>query len=103
MRELGGGNPLQMPAEAGVLRDPAVKAEFETFFATPFMDSVERWKLSKLAWDLIGSEFAGRHQLYEKFYAGTSFVVRNQSHREAPWDDFHARVEAALAQIAPPA
>jgi sulfane dehydrogenase subunit SoxC len=33
----------------------------------------------------VGSEFAGRHMLYEKFYAGNSIIVRNQSDREAPW------------------
>ena len=43
-------------------------------------------KLYKLAWDLIGSEFAGRHLQYEKFYAGASFIVRNHNFREAPWD-----------------
>jgi hypothetical protein len=56
----------------------------------------------KLAWDLVGSEFAGRHQLYEKFYAGNSIVVRNQSDREAPWKDFHATVERLLDRVKPP-
>jgi len=50
----------------------------------------------------VGSEFAGRHQLYEKFYAGNSIVVRNQSDREAPWKDFHATVERLLARVDPP-
>ena len=45
---------------------------------------------------MIGSEFAGRHMLDEKFYAGNSVVVRSQSFREAPWDDFHAIVDDAL-------
>ena len=27
-------------------------------------------KLLNLAWDLLGSDFAGRHMQYEKFYAG---------------------------------
>ena len=36
-------------------------------------------KLFKLAWDMIGSEFAGRHLQYEKFYAGASFIIRNHS------------------------
>ena len=53
-------------------------------------------KLFKLAWDLVGSEFAGRHQQYEKFYAGASFIIRNHSFREAPWDDFHAVVDGQL-------
>ena len=102
LRELCGGQVLQMPADASVLEDETLRAQFESFFATPFMEPLERWKLFKLAWDLIGSEFAGRHTLYEKFYAGNSVVVRNQSYREAPWDEFHAIIDDALAAIAEP-
>jgi 4-hydroxyphenylacetate 3-monooxygenase len=53
-------------------------------------------KLYKLAWDLIGSEFAGRHLQYEKFYAGASFIVRNHSFREAPWSQFHGIVDELM-------
>ena len=95
VRELTGANPLQMPADASLLADPELRRRFESRFGTPFIEPVERWKLLKLAWDLIGSEFAGRHVLYEKFYAGNSVIVRNQSFREAPWDDFHAVVDDA--------
>ena len=61
-----------------------------------------RYKLDKLVWDLIGSEFAGRHMLYEKFYAGNSIIVRNQSDREAPWEKFHGIVDGLLDDIAMP-
>jgi len=60
-------------------------------------------KLYKLAWDLIGSEFAGRHLQYEKFYAGASFIVRNHSFREAPWRDFHRVVDELMASYDVPA
>jgi 4-hydroxyphenylacetate 3-monooxygenase len=30
----------------------------------------ERIKLMKLLWDAVGSEFGGRHELYERDYAG---------------------------------
>jgi aromatic ring hydroxylase len=59
-------------------------------------------KLYKLVWDLIGSEFAGRHMLYERFYAGNSIIVRNQSDREAPWDAFHATVDGLLERVQAP-
>jgi 4-hydroxyphenylacetate 3-monooxygenase len=55
--------------------------------------------LYTLAWDLVGTEFAGRHMLYEKFYAGNSIVVRNQNDREAPWERFHATVDRLLESI----
>ena len=40
--------------------------------------------------------------LYEKFYAGNSLVVRNQSDREAPWQRFHATVDELLGRIKVP-
>jgi 4-hydroxyphenylacetate 3-monooxygenase len=52
--------------------------------------------LYKLGWDLTGSEFAGRHQLYEKFYAGNAVLVRASCDREAPWSAFHAIVDGLL-------
>ena len=32
----------------------------------------------------------------EKFYAGASFIVRNHSFRETPWDDFHRVVDELM-------
>ena len=88
-----------MPASIDVMQDAALRDRFEKWFGTPTVDAVNRLKLYKLAWDLTGSEFAGRHQLYEKFYAGTSQIVRNQSDREAPWEAFHAIVDGLLADV----
>jgi aromatic ring hydroxylase len=34
------------------------------------VDAVERVKLMKLLWDAVGSEFGGRHELYERNYGG---------------------------------
>jgi len=34
------------------------------------VDSVERVKVMKLLWDAVGTEFGGRHELYERNYAG---------------------------------
>jgi 4-hydroxyphenylacetate 3-monooxygenase len=39
-------------------------------------DSVERVKLMKLMWDAMGSEFGGRHELYERNYAGNHENIR---------------------------
>jgi 4-hydroxyphenylacetate 3-monooxygenase len=60
-------------------------------------------KLFRLAWDLLGSEFAARHGQYEKFYAGPSFVVRDHSYRECPWDHFHGIVDGLLGSYELPA
>ncbi|WP_066947053.1 4-hydroxyphenylacetate 3-hydroxylase N-terminal domain-containing protein [Streptomyces lushanensis] len=39
-------------------------------------DSVSRVKLMKLLWDAIGTEFGGRHELYERNYSGNHEQVR---------------------------
>ncbi len=39
-------------------------------------DALERVKLLKLLWDAIGTEFGGRHELYERNYAGNYENVR---------------------------
>ena len=97
LRELCGGGVFQMPADISVMQDAHLAEQFTTYFQTPQSPALERMKLFKLAWELVGSEFAGRHMQYEKFYAGAPFIVRNHSYRETPWDHFHGVVERLMA------
>jgi 4-hydroxyphenylacetate 3-monooxygenase len=103
LRELCGGGVFQMPADVSVMQDAALASTFETYWHTPQMGALARMKLFKLAWDMVGSEFAGRHLQYEKFYAGASFIVRGHNFREAPWDVFHAKVDGLMASYDIPA
>ncbi len=104
VRELCGGGIFQMPADVTVMHDDDLRQQFENYWQTPQMGALDRMKLFRLAWDLVGSEFAGRHQQYEKFYAGASFIVRGHSFREAPWEDLDAIVDNLLAAYdVPPA
>jgi 4-hydroxyphenylacetate 3-monooxygenase len=40
------------------------------------VDAVDRVKLMKLLWDAVGTEFAGRHELYEINYSGSHEEIR---------------------------
>jgi|DewCreStandDraft_4_1066084.scaffolds.fasta_scaffold06204_7 4-hydroxyphenylacetate 3-monooxygenase len=102
LRTLLGAYPLVMPASIDVLSDDVLRDRFQRWWKTASIEALERHKLYKLAWDLVGSEFAGRHMLYEKFYAGNSLIVRNQSDREAPWEKFHEKVDRLLAAVEVP-
>jgi 4-hydroxyphenylacetate 3-monooxygenase len=59
-------------------------------------------KLLNLAWDLLGSDFAGRHMQYEKFYAGPGFVMNSYSYFSSPWEDWTRVVDDLLAGAATP-
>jgi 4-hydroxyphenylacetate 3-monooxygenase len=102
LRELSGGGALQMPADESILQNDATRAIFERYWQTPHSDAVSRFKLFKLAWDIVGSEFAGRHLQYEKFFGGASFIVRGHSYREAPWDQFTGIVDSLMASYETP-
>ena len=97
LRELTGGSIFQMPADASVLRNEELASEFEAHWWSANATARERMKLYRLAWDFVGSEFAGRHLQYEKFYSGPGVIVRGHSLREAPWQRFDAAVDRAFA------
>lgn len=40
------------------------------------VDAVERVKVLKLLWDAVGTEFGGRHELYERNYSGNHEATR---------------------------
>jgi 4-hydroxyphenylacetate 3-monooxygenase len=97
LRELCGGGVFQMPADISVMQDKELAQQFTTYWQTPQCDALGRMKLFKLAWDMVGSEFAGRHLQYEKFYAGAAFIIRNHSYRETDWGEFNGLVENLMA------
>jgi 4-hydroxyphenylacetate 3-monooxygenase len=94
--ELMGGGVMQMPSDVSVLSNPTTRTLFEKYWSTPEHTAAERFKLFKLAWDLVGTDFAGRHLLYERFYLGPSFIVRGHNFRETPWDEMGQLVDAML-------
>lgn len=81
VRELCGGGVIQLPSSVQDFRNPEILAQLERYVQSPDAPTRERVKLLKLAWDLIGSEFAGRHEQYEMFYAGAPFIVKMRMFR----------------------
>ena len=71
--------------------DEKLRETFETYWSVPGQSAEDRMKLLNLAWDLLGSDFAGRHMQYEKFYAGPGFVMNGYSYLTAPWDEWAGR------------
>ena len=96
IRELIGGGTFQMPASISVLENPELRALFEQYWTTPKEGAAERMKLFKLAWDMIGSEWASRASSYEKFFIGPAFSVRNYNFVNCPWDEYQDAVRGFM-------
>jgi 4-hydroxyphenylacetate 3-monooxygenase len=97
LRELVGGGVLQVPSSAVELVNAGTAEDMERYVSSPGVSSVDRVKLFKLAWDAVGSEFAGRHQQYELFYSGAPFVVKGYAFRNYDYDRTVAAVDDFLA------
>jgi 4-hydroxyphenylacetate 3-monooxygenase len=97
IRELAGGGMIQLPSSVEDFNNPVIRADVERYIQSPDHSAEERVKLMKLAWDLVGSEFAGRHDQYEKFYAGAPFVVKMNMYRNYDFATSRRLVDEALS------
>ena len=102
IRELTGGSVLQMPADVSVLDDEETQRIFDMCWSTKDWDAEDKMKLFKLAWDILGTDFAGRHSQYERFYMGPAFIVREHVGRETDWDEIGEFTDALLASYTAP-
>lgn len=87
LRDLIGGGVLQLPSSYKELLNPETKDDMYRYIRSTGVGTEERVQLLKLAWDIIGSEFGGRHQLYELFYNGAPFVVKGYAFRNYGYDE----------------
>jgi len=56
---------------------PEIRSALERFVrGSNGMEAEERIKIMKLLWDAVGTEFGGRHELYERNYAGNHEGIR---------------------------
>ncbi len=97
MRELCGGGLIQLPSSVEDFENPEIAADISRYVHSPGYPADQRVKLLKLAWDAIGSEFAGRHQQYEKFYAGAPFIVKTHMYRSYDFASAGRLVDEALS------
>ncbi|HEY3110391.1 MAG TPA: 4-hydroxyphenylacetate 3-hydroxylase N-terminal domain-containing protein [Chloroflexota bacterium] len=97
LRELAGGGVIQVPSSYKELVEPETRDDVRRYVRSTGVPSEERVKLFKLAWDLVGSEFGGRHSQYEMFYAGAPYVAKGYAYRNYGYDEPLGLVDAFLA------
>jgi 4-hydroxyphenylacetate 3-monooxygenase len=97
IRELAGGAFITLPSSLADLENPETRADMERYQRSASTDARSRIALMRLLWDFLGSEFGSRHQQYEKFYGGASFLVKQNVYRNFDFKRAGALVDAALA------
>jgi 4-hydroxyphenylacetate 3-monooxygenase len=102
VKELLGAGPFQLPADRSVFEDPSLRDAFETYWVSPGATATERFKFVKMAWDMLGSDYAGRHTQYERFYGGPAFMNNMYSFWACPWDERRSRIDRILDDMGSP-
>ena len=97
VRELSGAAMITMPSSVKDLESPETAADMDRYMRSGSATARERVALLRLAWDFIGTEFANRHQQYEKFYGGASFLVKTNMYRNYDFGRSGEMVDRALA------
>ncbi|AMN41680.1 4-hydroxyphenylacetate 3-hydroxylase N-terminal domain-containing protein [Rhodoplanes sp. Z2-YC6860] len=68
---------IYLPSSVKDMQNPATEDYLKRFVrGSHGIDFRERIKIMKLLWDAIGTEFGGRHELYEYNYAGNHEDIR---------------------------
>lgn len=96
-----GGAPIVIPSSYKDLQNPELRPLLDQYYRGSDSSALERIKLFKLIWDAIGTEFGGRHELYERNYAGNNEQIRvdvvNFAKRRGILDHCHQQVEQCMS------
>jgi 4-hydroxyphenylacetate 3-monooxygenase len=96
VRELTGAGMITLPSSSADFENAEAARDIERYFQSASVGARERIALMRLAWDFIGTEFGNRHQQYEKFYGGASFLVKMNVFRNYDFKRAGAMVDRAL-------
>jgi aromatic ring hydroxylase len=77
-QDLGSGL-IYLNSHASDFKNPAIRKYLDKYVrGSNGYDAVSRVKVMKLIWDAVGSEFGGRHELYERNYGGNHEAIRTE-------------------------
>jgi 4-hydroxyphenylacetate 3-monooxygenase len=81
-----GGALIVRPSSALDWKQPELRPLLDQFYRGSGYEAVDKIKLVNLLWDSIGSEFGGRHELYERSYSGSHELTKLECYWMAKGD-----------------
>ncbi len=97
VRELVSSSVISQPSSVADFDNAEVAPMIERYMRSGTMDAKSRTALVRLLWDFLGTEFGSRHQQYEKFYGGSSFIVKQNVYRNFDFKRATGLVDKALS------
>ncbi|MFD2924512.1 4-hydroxyphenylacetate 3-hydroxylase family protein [Halobacillus naozhouensis] len=96
------GGLIQLPSSSKDFLNPEIRQYLDQYYkGSGGVSAEERVKVMKLIWDAIGTEFGGRHELYEINYAGNHEGIRldalKMANTAGQTDQYKGFVDKALS------
>ena len=93
------GAMIVQPSNAVDWKTPELRPYLDQFYrGSNDYEAVDKIKLIKLLWDAVGSEFGGRHELYERTYSGSHELTRLECYWMASADGTIDRMKGLVEQ-----
>ena len=94
-----GGALIAHPSSSLDWKDEELRPLLDQFYrGSAGYTAVDKIKLVKLLWDAIGSEFGGRHELYERSYSGSHELTKLECYLMANGDGTVDRLKGFAEQ-----
>ena len=97
IRELVSSLVISQPSSAADFENPEIAPVIRRYMRSGSMDARSRTAMVRLLWDFLGTEFGSRHAQYEKFYGGSSLIVKQNVYRNFDFKRATALVDKALS------
>ncbi len=94
IKQIGASGLMAIPPE-DVMRS-AVRKDVDKYYQSKLSEAEERIRIFKLAWDVAGSSFGGRQDLYERFFFGDPVRMASAYYSWYNKEPYKERVKALL-------
>lgn len=94
---IGGGGFMATPTQKDM--EGPMRELIDVYYQAKGASAEKRIRLFRLAWDFVGSELAGRNELYERFYLGDSFRMTSLAYELAPKEGPEDLVDRFLSEM----
>ncbi len=98
VKQIGASGLMAIPPETAL--DSETRQDIDRYYQAKLASGEERIRLFKLAWDIVGSSFAGRQELYERFFFGDPVRTASNLYNWYKKDPYKERVKEFLQRNA---
>jgi len=94
LKQIGASGLMAIPPEE--VLGSKVRPDFDKYYQSKLSEAEERVRLFKLAWDVAGSSFGGRQDLYERFFFGDPVRMSSAYYAWYDKEPYRQRVKELL-------